>query len=432
MLQRLTGLLPEISFLRKLSALVGGTLAGQALVILVSPLLTRLFTPEEFGVFAVFAALAGILGASATLRFEYAVPVAANDEDAAALVMVAIVATGLTAALQTLLIWYFGARLVTVVEAPALAGWLWLLPPASLTWGFGSALAHWSIRRNTYAVNGLNRTLHLGSQAGGQVVFGLLGTGGPGLIVGYLVGYVVRVGHYLGSLRVGERRLLRSQPPAALWRRACESWRYPAFAFPSGLLHNSAELVPVFLVAALYGTSVAGLYALGQRVMSLPMQMLSQVASQVFLGELRGLDPAAIHRLFLRTIALFTGLGLLGMVPLLLFAPALFAIVFGETWRESGSIVQLLVPLYLVRFIVQPISQLLYAFGRQAIHLLSAGLAMLALLASFGAGHVLDLDAHLTILLYSLTSSATFLLYLWISWAMARQQRVEVGVAAEI
>ena len=58
--------------------------------------------------------------------------------------------------------------------------------------------------------------------------------------------------------------------------------------------------------------------------------------------------------------------------------------------------------------------------------------AMLALLASFGAGHVLDLDAHLTILLYSLTSSATFLLYLWISWAMARQQRVEVGVAAEI
>jgi O-antigen/teichoic acid export membrane protein len=419
--------LPEISFLRKLSILAGGTLLGQALVVLSSPLLTRFFTPEEFGVFAVFGALAGILAAIVALRFEFAVLVATDDEDAAALVMVTIVAAAAMALLQAFLIWRLGAWFVAVVDTPALAGWLWLLPPATFTWGIGSALAQWSIRRNTYAVNGVNRTLQLGSQAGGQVVLGLLGAGAPGLIVGYMGGYVVRTGHYLRYLPAGDRLLFLSRRPAALWRNARTHWRYPAFAFPSGLLHSSCDLAPVFLIAALYGPTMAGWYGLGQRVLALPMQMLSQVASQIFLGETRGLDGPALHRLFLRTLTLFAGLGVVGMLPLLLYGPELFAFVFGTPWREAGHIVQLLVPLYLVRFIVQPVSQLLYALKRQAIHLLSAGFNALALIGSFGAGYAFEFDAYATILLYSLTSSLAFLFYLGISWHLARQGRAMEG-----
>jgi O-antigen/teichoic acid export membrane protein len=123
--------LPEISFLRKLSILAGGTLLGQALVVLSSPLLTRFFTSEEFGVFAVFGALAGILGAVIALRFELAVLVATDDEDAAALVMVTIVAAAAMALLQVFLIWRLGGWFVAMVDTPVLAGWLWLLPPAT-------------------------------------------------------------------------------------------------------------------------------------------------------------------------------------------------------------------------------------------------------------------------------------------------------------
>jgi O-antigen/teichoic acid export membrane protein len=418
--------LPEISFLRKLSIMAGGTLVGQALVVLSSPFLTRFFTPEEFGVFAVFAALAVILATIGALRFEFAVLVAADDEDAAALVMVTIVAAAAMALLQAFLIWRIEGWFVAVVDTPALAGWLWLLPPVTFTWCMGSALAQWSIRCNTYAVNGFNRTLQLGSQAGGQVALGLLGAGTPGLIIGYVGGYVVMVLHYLRYLPTSDRLLFLSRRPAALWRNARVHWRYPAFAFPSGLLHSSCDLAPVFLIAALYGPTMAGWYGLGQRVLAMPMQMLSQVASQIFLGETRGLDGDALYRLFLRTLTLFTGLGVLGMLPLLLYGPELFALVFGAPWRDAGLIVQLLVPLYLVRFIVQPVSQLLYALKRQAIHLLSAGFNALALIASFGAGYAFELNAYATILLYSLSSSLAFLFYLGISWHLARQGK---GVA---
>ncbi len=406
---RLRHLLPKTAFLRKLSILASGTLAGQALIVLSSPLLTRLFTPEDFGLFAVFAGLAGITAGTVGLRYEVAVAAARTDEEAVALVMVTAVASALMAVLLTVLIELGGTRLVAAVEAPLLAFWLPLLPPAVFLWGLGSALSYWSVRRHTYKINALNRTLQFGSQAGSQVGLGLLGTAAGGLILGYLAGYVVRLGHFLWSLPANEWRLMSRQLSSGWWRRACENWRYPVFGFPSVVLQNISQHAPAILIAALYGPALAGFYALSQRIMALPLRMLGEAASAVFLGEARGREGHSLHRLFLRTASLFLGLGALGMLPILFYGPALFAFIFGEAWREAGIIVQLLVPLYLARFVVQPVSQLLYILNRQAVHLFSSSLNALALVGSFAAGHILALEALTTILLFSLASSFSYL-----------------------
>jgi hypothetical protein len=162
-------------------------------------------------------------------------------------------------------------------------------------------------------------------------------------------------------------------------------------------------------------------YALSQRIMGLPAKMLSEAASKVFIGEIHDAAAVDLRRYFLRAAALFTGLGLLGAVPMVVVAPSLFALVFGEEWREAGVIAQLLIPLYLMRFIVQPISMILYYLKRQELHLLGAGLNGLALVVSFGCGYIFDLDARITNLLFSLTSGGSFFLTLYLSWQLARQ-----------
>lgn len=421
---RLGRLLPESAFLRKLSILAGGSIFGQALVILSSPFLTRLFTPEEFGLFAVFSGLAAIGGVVAGLRYEFAIPLMVDDHEAAAMFIVTAVVAALMALLLALLIWCSGDWLAMQVATPALASWLWLLPPAVLAWGLGSSLTFWSVRQRTYRVNALNRTLQLGSQAGGQLGLGLLGSGTAGLILGYLLGYLVRFGHFLYELPAAERGLLRRVSAAMVWRQALTHWRYPAFGFPTSLLQASCQHAPAILIAALYGPMLAGFYALSQRIMGLPSKMLSEAASKVFVGEIRDVAAIDLYRYFLRTTALFAGLGLLGAAPLVLFAPPLFAFVFGEAWREAGVIVQLLIPLYLFRFVVQPVSMILYYLKRQEIHLLGAALNGLALAGSFGGGHLFALDARSTILIFSLASAGSFLLTLYFSWRLARHTHV--------
>jgi O-antigen/teichoic acid export membrane protein len=423
-------LLPESAFLRKLSILAGGSIFGQALVILSSPILTRLFTPAEFGLFAVFSGLAAIGGVIAALRYEFAIPLIADDAEAVAMVVVTAVVSVLLALLMTLLVWSASGWLAMEVGAPGLVPWLWLLPLAMLTWGLGSSLTFWSVRQRTYRVNAFNRTFQLGSQAGGQLGLGFLGAGTGGLIVGYLLGYVVRFGHFLYRLPAAERSLLCRVSAAMVWRQASTHWRYPAYGFPTSLLQSSCQHAPAILIAALYGPALAGFYALSQRIMGLPSKMLSEAASKVFIGEIRDVATLDLHRYFLRTTTLFTGLGLIGAVPLVLFAPPLFALAFGEAWRDAGVMVQLLIPLYLVRFVVQPVSMILYYFKRQELHLLGAALNGLALVGSFGCGYLFGWAARTTILLFSLTSAASFSLTLYASWRLA--QRANVGGPAEV
>lgn len=424
--------LPEKAFLRKLFALASGTIAGQAIVVASSPLLTRLFTPAEFGQFAVLAAVIAIAGIAACWRFEFAVLTLPDDAEAAAVLRAAIVVAAAMTLATAAAVWFLGDWFVVLVDATPLAPWLWLIPCAVLIWGLGGLGSYWSLRRGDYGRNGLNRTLTLGTQAGGQVAFGLLGTGSPGLVLGYLCGYVVRLTHYLALLTADDRQRLAAPTWRTVWRVARENWRYPVFSAPSSLVHTLCEMLPAIAIAALFGPATAGLYALAHRLMGLPVKLLGEAASQVFLGEGRRLAGTELQRFFIRTMSLFSGLGILAMLPLLLFAPALFALVFGEAWREAGVIVQLLVPLHLARFVAVPVSQLFIVVKRQDIYFVSSALKLLALLASFAAGHLLGLSAAATILLFSLTSSAAFAFELIVSWRMAHRHEGDPRAAGDM
>lgn len=413
---RLRRFVPESSFLRKWLLLASGTLMGQALVVITSPLLTRLFTPEEFGLFAVFIAIVGIAVVLSGLRYELAAPLASNDEDAAAIVAVVFLTSGLLAAILAGLVWFFGDWLAGQLNVAELAHWFWLLPPALLIWGAGTALSYWSIRRNTYGVNAVNRTVQLGTQTAGQLVMGVVGWGAPGLILGYLCGYVTRLGHYLIRLPRSDWQLLAAWQWSRLRAVAHEHWRYPAFSLPSSLLARVSQLGPAIIIAAMFGPAMAGFYAVAQRVVGLPIRMLSEAASQVFLGELRGLERPALRQFFLRTLALFGGLALVGMLPFLFFAPPLFHLLLGSGWAEGGIFVQLLTPLYIARFIDVPVSQLLNSLNRHQIHFFLTVLSVGALIASFLVAFLLSLSVFQTIALLSALQTMVYIYRLVRCW----------------
>jgi O-antigen/teichoic acid export membrane protein len=418
---RLRRFLPESRFARRLTILSGGTTLGQGLLVLVSPLLTRLYGPEEFGVLAVFSAVAAILCPIAAFRYEVALPVIRGDGDAAATAAAGgLAALALSALLALALAAGGAAPAAALLGIPGFGGALCFLPPIVLSWGLSLVLAHWSIRRGSFRVNAVGNFALSASQAAGQVALGLASATATALVVGYTAGSLVRCGLLLRALPGGDRTLLR----AASWRRvlaaAREHWRYPAFSGSSAVLQSAAQMLPAVFVAVLYGPAAAGWFGLGQRVTGMPARMVGEAAAQAFLSEIAQAEGPAVHRLFKRTATRFFLLGLVGLSPLLLAGPSLFALVFGEPWRETGTIVQLLVPLHLARFVVVPVAQTLNVTGRQHLHLVASLLGALALLGSFALGAALDLPLNGTLLAYSLGSTAAFLFYLASAWRAAR------------
>src|SRR4051794_33490098 len=405
-----------------MAMLSGGTVLGQLTLVASSPILTRLYGPESFGGFAVFMSLAAILAMVAALRYEFAVPVARDEREAVELVGVGNAASVVMALATALGVWLGGDWLARITSVPDLMPLLWLLPATVLFNGLALPLNYWSIRRGTFRVNTTNKLVQAVGQAGGQLALGFAGIGPPGLILGYCLGPLIQFQHFLRALPTAERRALFSVSWRRLWPLAREHWQYAIYSTPASLLTSATQLLPAVLLATLYGPAVAGWFGLGQRVMGLPVRLLAQAASQVFLGEAPKLgDDAAVRRLFVRSTAGFTLLGLVGMAPVMVLGPWLFALVFGEAWREAGVMAALLVPQHLSRFVVMPVSQTLNIYGRQDLHLTASATNGVGLVLAFGLAYFVRLEPMTVILLYSVSTTLSYVLYLGLAWRVVQQ-----------
>lgn len=419
-LMRLSQKLLRGRFARRLTLLSGGTFLGQAILMLSSPLLTRLYTPTEFGALAVFTALTSMLAGIMALRYEFAVPVCRDTDDALAVVAVGGLVVTLLSLLLALVVLIAGKPFADQIGLEGFEQLIWLLPPLLWLWGLSLPLSGWSIRQGSFRLNAASSLGQFASQAVAQLGLGVAGGGAGALVVGYTMGPVARFALLWPALSRGDRARMRRLSLAHMWKVAREHWRYPVFSSSSSLLQSASQMLPAVFVAALYGPAAAGLFGLTQRIMGAPVRMLGEAASQVFLSEIARVEGPALYRLFTRTALAFLGAGLLGSLPLILAGPSLFALVFGEPWRAGGTLVQLLVPIYLARFVVVPVSQTLNVMGKQHLHLTASILNMLALGGSFGLGAVLDLPMNTTILLYSAGSTVAFLFYLGAVWHSAR------------
>jgi O-antigen/teichoic acid export membrane protein len=421
MWQRLVSLLPRGRFVRRLAWLTGGMFFGQLLLVAATPLLTRLYTPEDFGLFAVIGALNGIFGIVMAGRYEFAIPLSAKDDEAAALVVIAGLIALFLSLVSLLLVWILGEALADLTGLPALINLLWFLPPILLVTGLGQPLEYWSIRRGALRLTGASRLVHYGGQAASQTVFGVAGTGALGLTLGYGLGYLGRFGLLLATLSKADWAGLAAARPSQIRRLAWSLRRYPTYATTSSLVQSTTQFLPTILLTVLYGPAVAGGFDLAQRILAAPVRLLSSAASQVFHAEAAERSAGEMLRLFVRTVPRFLFLGLAGMAPLLFAGPALFAFVFGEPWREAGSFAQALVAAQLGRFVAVPVSQAFNIFGRLDIEFGTSLLSGFAMVCSFVVIGWLEPSPARAVLIYSLASALSQLIMLGLAWRTTRR-----------
>ena len=146
-------LLPKGRLRRAVVILTTGTAFGQLLVLIASPLLTRLYTPEDFGVLGVFSALLMVFGIAVSLCYELAIPLAEDDARMVNLLALSLVLALLVSSLFGVSVWLWGDLVTGWLNTEALRPLLWLLPVGLLAMGCNRALTHWAIRRQEFGDN---------------------------------------------------------------------------------------------------------------------------------------------------------------------------------------------------------------------------------------------------------------------------------------
>lgn len=356
---------------RGVVSIVGGTAIGQIFALGASPVLSRLYGPEEFGSFAVLSALVLTFGTVAALRLELAVPLPEREEEAHSLVATGAVAALCFSAVGTAVVGIAGTRISSAFHQPGLMPWLWIVPASSSVMSIYMLLNQLAIRHRRFSSIGRRNALQSSTTVLAQLLGGLSSLRGGlifGLGLGQLVGAIsltAGAGLRTDAARQGRRR---DRMIASLSRYR----RFPLYLGPSGLLNVLGQQLPVLLIAYWFGAQVAGWLGLTQRVLALPVTLVGTAVAQVYLAEIsraaRGNREGA-RRLFLRSTRLLLIVAAALLLVLLTLGPTLFSFVFGATWRESGDYARAMALGLAGQMLGSPLSQTLIAYERQALQL---------------------------------------------------------------
>ncbi|GIJ22537.1 teichoic acid transporter [Micromonospora lutea] len=353
-------------------SIAAGSAGGQLLLLLAAPVLARMYSPADFGVFAVLGTLATTLGAVASGRFELAVPLPERDHEAHDLVAVGLVTALGTALAGTVVLMVARGEIAALFDQPALSSWLWLTPWTAAAIAAVQVLNQLAIRYRRYPAIGRRNFLQAGATLLTQLGAGLVGLRSGGLALGLGVGQAVGALSLLPGMR---RRRADGEPGSRhrnLWRTALRHRRFPLLLAPSGLLNVLGLQLPVLLIAYYYGGAVAGWFGFTQRVLAIPVGLLGLAVAQVYLAELSraartgGGQAAALFLQASRQLGMAAAAGAL----LIAFAaPPAFTRVFGPEWSTSGTYVQALAVFTAAQLVGSPLSQTLIVFGRQGLQL---------------------------------------------------------------
>jgi len=364
--------LPLGQFGWNVATLAGGTALGQAIAVLASPLLTRLYSPSDLGMLEVYTSLLSLALTVASLRYEMAIPLPEEESTGANLLALSLAIVAVMSLFIGGVVWLLGDQIVAWTNTAALRPYLWLLPMGVLAAGIYQALNYWALRKKEFGRIAQTKLNQAVGMVGIQLAAGLFKAGPLGLLLGDVFG------RFGGSTTLAalawkqDRAALKDVNPHAI-RQAGQRYRkFPLISSGSGLLNSAGVHMPSLLFAAFYGPQVAGWFALGLRVMAAPMTLIGDSVAQVYYSEASRLaqdNPAGLYRLFWTTAK---RLLLMGGIPIVILGVAgswLFSLVFGAPWARAGLYAQILALEYLARFIVVPLAKTPTVLERQDLQL---------------------------------------------------------------
>jgi O-antigen/teichoic acid export membrane protein len=361
MFQRFRQYFTNSGLLRNSATLIIGTVFAQLIPILFQPLLRRMFTAEEFGTAALYVTAVGMFVAIANLKYESAIVLPEEDQEANHLVAGGVLITALIALILWLLIFLNESWIVQRFSLANEEAWyLHLLPLSVFLVSSFQCFNLYLIRKKAFKDAARNKVYRRTTEAAAQSASGYFGSS-TGLLFGNLVGDIINFfGGFWQAKRLGLNFAFHLQNILPTLQKY---WRFPIYhAFPS-LLNTISLTLPVFIVNAAFGKAQTGQFDLSRMVLSLPMALISISLSQVYLQHQaeRIRKQEAIVPDFKKVSLTLLLLSLPLAIFLLFFASPLFAFVFGPEWRLAGQLTGVLIFGQTLKFVVSPLSSTLVA-----------------------------------------------------------------------
>ncbi len=384
--------------------MISGTGAAQLLPILLIPVISRLYTPDELGQYAVFLSLYVVLISVATGRYEYAILLPKLKKHAREVFSLGVTISFSTSVLAFLVIAAFRVQINVFFNLPADVYWLYLVPFSAFFYATFLCTSYLLNRDERYTSIAIGKASQSSIMGSSQVGFGFLSLGSVGLIWGKVLGDVIStlyLWHQSKSIRKAEAYGINPNRLAVL---AGKYQNFPKYNAPHSFVNTLSNNLPIFAFSRFFGDTLTGLYSMAHKATYMPVQLIASAFAQVFSRKISEIyrDKEDVYAFFKKVVGYLAGFAILPFGILMIFGPQLFGFILGEEWFMSGVVVRYLAPWMYLTFVVSPLAFIPMMLNEQKKAMIIEVIYFLLRLLALAVG-IFYLDFMLAVTLFVLS-----------------------------
>jgi len=390
-----------------------GTTIAQAIPIAISPILTRIYTPEDFGILALFMAIVSIFGSISSGRYELAIMLPKKDEDAINIFALGFIIIIFISLFLFFIVLFFDDYLIKLLDNKEIGIWLYFVPITVFFIGLFNILNYFNNRKKQYkdiAVATIIKSIVL---AVIQLSVGFFKQGASGLIGGQIISNIFANMRLIKNI-IKDKALMARISKVKIIALGKRYKNFPLISLPSNFINVLNQNLVNMLISTVYNIKTLGLYALVQRVMGVPSSLIGSSIGQVFFQQAakERQESGRAIKTFTSTVIKLVIIAIPMYGILFLIVEDLFLFVFGEKWQIAGEYAKILVPLFFIRFISSTVSTINTVFEKQLYGLYISLILLLTSLAVIFFSFYYKIDVKSFFSYISLCLSVDYSLFL--------------------
>lgn len=357
-------------FIKNVIKLTSSSVVAQIFGILLIPIITRFYGPNDFGIFQLITSISGVIAGISCLAYYFSIMLPKEEEDSANIFVLCITLIILTSIISGFIFFIFSDWIWNFLKVPMVSDYWIFLPIIIFLRGLSSPLNFWLSRRVRYGAIAASRVGNAITVKIIQIIAGILGPSPLGLIYGLIGGSAIGDFIMVGQLK-NELIIFKKVSFEKMKELAIRYKKFPIFTTWSSMINDISVQVPVFMLAFFFSPITVGYYSLANTVLNVPMALIGEATRQVFYQKAAeeknriGTAKYIVKEVYKRLISI----GIFPMIILLIISKELFQFIFGPNWTTSGIYAEILIPWIFFVFISSPLSSLFSLHEKQNIGL---------------------------------------------------------------
>ena len=414
-------------FVKDSITVLTGTSLSQIIPLIFYPLLTRIYSPEEFGFMAFFMSVCAVMIVLASGAYEQAILITKNSVELDNLIKLTLTRSLIMLVVISLILIALISTVPILYTYKIYLNWVLLLSLAAFFTIIYNLYNEWCVKKAEFKKLSVNKVYNSIFTSLFKSINKLFSFISNGLIFGELIGKFIISIISVKSMLINGTDIFRGYSIETLKKTRVKFQDYPKYMMFDLLINTIGGSVHVYIILAFFDANELGYLSLSLSLLTLPVTVISGGIKDVFRQKANKLyiNEGSCRNLYVQLLRPIAITGFVGFSLLYFITPFIFPYVLGDKWLKSGLYAQYLIPLFYFNFVSMSLGGIFVIANKIKISLYWQVFNTTITVSALLIGSALYNSISMTIILFSIAKSISYLIYMIISYIYSTNRNHE-------